>query len=272
MIEISFSKLVESGEYRHVPVVFSIGVFDGVHRGHKLVLEKLVKLKEERKAEKSAVITFATNPKGREGALDTLRLRSEYIASFGVNLLAVIDFSPIFSKITACEFTELLTKAFQPSGAVVGADFHFGNPSAEADGHGLERFLREMGCDAPVEIADSVLDGNGEKISSSRLRQMIEKGELGCFLKLSGQFYRVDLVPLPYRLDSGELIFSRASIHQLLPPPGLYDAAILSLKGKVIKAEAEIDGESLHVLPSSGFYECGKDELLLDSLYLEKRR
>ena len=114
---------------------------------------------------------------------------------------------------------------------------------------------------------DSVRDERGDKISSTHLRQMIEKGDLRCFLSLSGQFYRVDLVPLPYRSGSGELIFSRASIHQLLPPPGVYDAVLLLRNGKSAGCTAEIDCGNLRV---SGL--CGKDELLLDSLYLEKRR
>ena len=275
MIDIPFRELVENGGFRERTAVFSIGVFDGVHLGHKAIIESLIALKKERDAELSVVITFSENPKARRGVLDTLRLRKEYIASFGVDLLAVIDFSPIFSKITACEFTSLLLEAFRPRGAAVGEDFRFGNPSSEADGRGLERLLREKGCEAPVRIVDSVLDEEGKKISSTRLRQMIEKGELGCFPRLSGQFYRVDLVPLPYRSCSEGLIFSRASIHQLLPPPGLYDAALMGQNGKEVIAEARIDEDYL-LISASGLQvlcsECGKDGLLLDSLYLEKRR
>ncbi len=268
---IPFSELVETGGLRNVPSVFSIGVFDGVHKGHQAILEHLMLMKERLGAALSIVITFSVNPKGRSGSLDTMRLRSQYIGSFGVDVLAVIDFSPVFSKITACGFTHLLRKAFLPAGAVVGQDFRFGNPSEQGNGEDLGRLLAAEGVDCITEIADSVLDGSGEKISSTRLRQMIEKGELGCFLSLSGQFYRVDLVPLPYRSGSGELIFSRASIHQLLPPPGAYDAGLALSDGSRVGCIAEIDGENLRLV-ISGRGTAGKDVQLPDSLYLEKRR
>ena len=269
---VSFDSLVESGEYSKTSTVFSIGVFDGVHLGHKAILERLIEVKKEMSASLSAVITFSSNPKGRAGALDTLRLRAEYIQSFGVDILAVIDFSPVFSKITACGFTELLAAAFKPVAAVVGEDFRFGNPQSDGDGEKLQSLLAARGVDSISYTVDSVKDEDGVKISSTRLRLMIEKGDLGCFLGLSGQFYRVDLVPLPYRSGSEELIFSRASIHQLLPPPGVYDAALLLSDGRKVKCTAVISDESLSIHDVLSGKACGKDELLLDSLYLEKRR
>ena len=116
------------------------------------------------------------------------------------------------------------------------------------------------------------------KISSTHLRQLIEKGDLGCFLRLSGQFYRVDLVPLPYRPCSGGLVFSREPIHQLLPPQGAYDARLLLSDGRCIGCIAGIDEEFLSLsLPSSlsaigGKGEDGNGSLQLDSLFLEKKR
>ena len=275
---VPFDELVSEGGMRSVPTVFSIGVFDGVHQGHKAVFERLMAMKKETGAEAAAVITFSINPKGRYGSLDTMRLRAEYISRFGVDVLAVIDFSPVFSKITACGFAGLLIKAFDTVGCVVGDDFRFGNPSDDGDGHDLERMLSADGRRCRTKIVDSVLDPEGVRISSSRIRQMIEKGELGCIPGLSGRFYRVDLVPLPYRSGSGELIISRASIHQLLPPPGAYDAALLLEDGRMFGLCAQIGGESLRLSAGTdssafGFREAfGKEALPLDSLYLEKRR
>ena len=271
MRTVSFDSLLKSGEYRSVPSVISIGVFDGVHNGHRAILEALMRMKKEKKAAVAAVITFSVNPKGENAQLDTLRLREEYMASSGVDVLVVIDFSPVFSKITACEFIALLKRAFSVRGAAVGEDFRFGNPASQGDGRDLERLLRKDGVDCTVQIVDSVNDSEGMRISSTRLRQMIIKGDLGCIPQLSGQFYRVDLVPLPYRSGSGELIYSRESIHQLLPPPGAYDAALSSIDGKKHSCIAEIGDNALRILPLDAGL-CGKDDLLPDSLYLEKRR
>ena len=274
----SFSELAASGRFRNRRTVLSIGVFEGMHNGHQRILSQLSDLKKELGADISAAITFSVNPKGRQGSLDTLRIRAEEIEAYGVDILAVIDFSPVFSKITACGFAGLLIKAFDTVGCVVGDDFRFGNPSDDGDGHDLERMLSADGRRCRTKIVDSVLDPEGVRISSSRIRQMIEKGELGCIPGLSGRFYRVDLVPLPYRSGSGELIISRASIHQLLPPPGAYDAALLLEDGRMFGLCAQIGGESLRLSAGTdssafGFREAfGKEALPLDSLYLEKRR
>ncbi len=274
----SFSDLVSSGELRNVRTVLTIGVFDGVHLGHRAILRAAEKLKKELSADISMAVTFSVNPKDRKGNIDTLRLRAEGIAAEGTDILAVIDFSPEFSKISACGFIDLLMKAVNPAGAAVGSDFRFGNPSSQGRAEDLGPMLRSKGADCRVEIVDSVLDDEGVRISSTALREMISKGELGCFPRFSGQFYRVDLVPLPYGSRSGELIFSRAPIHQLLPPPGSYDARLLSGDGKSTECAAVIDGESLRVILPSGSFadvsgkEEGKGTMLLDSLYLEKRR
>ena len=269
---LSFSEYIDEGKKNPQRTVFSIGVFDGVHFGHKAILEDLRRLKKESGAECSAVFTFSTNPKGRKGDLDTLRLRAENIAEYDVDVLAVIDFSTDFSMITAVGFVDMLSSSMIAVGAAVGDDFRFGNPHEEGSGRDLGLLLRRKGFDCTIDIVDSVLTEDGEKISSTYMRQMINKGELGCIPGLSGQFYRVDLVPLPYRSCSGELIISRALIHQLLPPLGTYDAALLFRDGRRTVCTALLSEDFLRIaLPSSGM-DNGKEELLLDSLYLEKRR
>ena len=274
---LSFSEYIDEGKKNPQRTVFSIGVFDGVHFGHKAILEDLRRLKKESGAECSAVFTFSTNPKGRKGDLDTLRLRAENIAEYDVDVLAVIDFSTDFSMITAVGFVDMLSSSMIAVGAAVGDDFRFGNPHEEGSGRDLGLLLRRKGFDCTIDIVDSVLTEDGEKISSTYMRQMINKGELGCIPGLSGQFYRVDLVPLPYRSCSGELIFSRASIHQLLPPPGSYDAALCHADGKEEACIALIGEIDLRIrmdaaATASSAGTCGKEAMLLDSLYLEKRR
>ncbi len=273
MIAVPFSSL----DIRDRRSVFTIGVFDGVHLGHRAILRTLMEMKEALGAETAAAITFSVNPKCRNGQIDTMRLRAEAIGNEGVDVLAVIDFSPDFSKISACGFMDLLLKSMTPAGAAVGSDFRFGNPSSEKGCRDLGPMLMAKGCDCSVSIVDSVLDPSGERISSTRIREMISEGRLGGIPALAGQFYRVDLVPLPYGSCSGELIFSRALIHQLLPPLGTYDARLLSASGKSAGCTAAIDGEYLRLrLPSSSLSMLrggnGKEELLLDSLYLEKKR
>ena len=273
-----FGRLLSSGLLKDRRTVFSIGVFDGVHRGHHAILSAL-KAKAADENAVSLAITFSSNPKKESrGSLDTLRLRSQYIESFGIDFLAVIDFSTEFSKITACGFASLLSELCDPVEAVFGSDFRFGSPESQKGGKDLPGLLAAYGKECSVDIVDSVLDDGGVKISSTRLREMIEKGELGTFLKLSGQFYRVDLVPIPYRSCSGELIFSRASIHQLLPPLGTYDTRLLASDGRCAECVSVIDREFLRI--SDPFHSSvigssmsqGKGKLQLDSIFLERKR
>ncbi len=273
-----FSSLLSRGELKNSRTVFSIGVFDGVHLGHHAILSTLKRRAEEMDA-RSLAITFSSNPKNKStGCLDTLRLRSSYIASFGIDFLAVIDFSTEFSKITACGFALLLSELCDPVHAVFGSDFRFGSRESQREGRDMPELLALYGKKCSVDIVDSVLDDDGIRISSTRLRKMIEKGELGTFLKLSGQFYRVDLVPIPYRSCSGELIFSRASIHQLLPPLGTYDTRLLASDGRYAECVSEIDREFLrisdpfHLSATGGGSSQGKGKLQLDSIFLERKR
>ena len=273
-----FGRLLSSGLLKDRRTVFSIGVFDGVHRGHHAILSAL-KAKAADENAVSLAITFSSNPKkGSTGNLDTLRLRSLYIESFGIDFLAVIDFSTEFSKITACGFASLLSELCDPVAAVFGSDFRFGSPESQKEGKDFSGLLSSCGRECSVEIVDSVLDAGGVRISSTRLRKMIENGELEDFLRLSGQFYRVDLVPIPYRSCSGELIISRASIHQLLPPLGTYDTRLLASDGRCAECVSEICGEFLRIPDpfrasaiGSG-EDQGKGKLQLDSIFLERRR
>ena len=274
-----FQSLIVSGRIRKRRAVIAIGVFDGVHRGHQKILETLVRETAEEKDSVSLVISFLTNPKSAAtGALDTIRLREEYVSSFGVDFLALIDFSTDFSKITASGFVDMLLSATIPVAAVVGTDFHFGNPAHQASGRDIPRLFADKGHSCRIVEVDSVLDGNGRKISSTYLRQLVIQGELGCFPSLSGQFYRVDLVPLPYRSCSGELIFSRSSIHQLLPPLGTYDTRLLLSDGRMLESTVRIEEEflvlSLPFSPSANAIaeSLDKEDLHLDSLFLEKRK
>ena len=84
----SFSELAASGRFRNKRTVLSIGVFEGMHKGHQRILSQLADLKKELCADISAAITFSVNPKGRQGSLDTLRTRAEEIEAYGVDIHA----------------------------------------------------------------------------------------------------------------------------------------------------------------------------------------
>lgn len=274
-----FNELLTSKKKAETPALISIGVFDGIHNGHKHIIERLVSLKEKHPGSEVMAITFSSNPKpNQEGSLDTLRLRAEFMERMGVNSFVVIDFSENFSRISACGFVSLLTELTKPEAIVVGADFRFGHPSSSASARDLHSMFLEKGLDVEVEIVEQILTEGGEKISSTLLRRLIKNGELEYFFQLSGQRFQVDLMPIPYRFDDEVLVFSTEAIHQLLPPLGAYDTELLLSDGRVLKTKCVIAEEFLrlsHLSLLSVFGRQGRSEkadVQIDSLLFGEKR
>lgn len=230
---IDFNTLVEEKKYKDSPVVLAIGVFDGVHKGHRRLLSTLEDLKNGIPGAISIVISFNMNPKlSSSGSLDTIRLREEEMRQIGVNSFVLIDFSENFSRISASGFSHSLAECLNPLYLVVGRDFRCGHPSSSTDGPGLCEMLRKEGRSTRLIQVDYVLAENGEKVSSSMLRKYITSGEVCKYRELSGEFFRIDLDPLPSRFENGGIVFEYMSSRQLLPPPGVYEAELHLKNGK----------------------------------------
>ncbi len=271
-----FMALLENGQKKDRKTVIAIGVFDGVHKGHQAVFRNLADEKGRLGAEESMVISFSRNPKSSaSGSLDTLRLREEYVSSFSIDSFVIIDFSDAFSRISADGFLRMLMRICRPVAVVVGSDFRLGNPSCSATAYDLHSMFLADGADVRVSIVEPILTEGGEKISSTLLRTIIRLGKLKEFRELSGQCYRVDLVPIPYRFISGDLVFSSNLIHQLLPPLGAYEAMLVLCDGTVIDGTVKItDCNLVFSSLSADFasiiqdHDSLEEKLQLDSIFL----
>ena len=129
--------------------------------------------------------------------------------------------------------------------------------------------------DTKVIIEKAILTEGGEKISSTLVRRVIEKGETGCIPNLTGRKYRIDLMPCPFRLGDGFLEISTKSIHQLLPPPGAYDATLLGRNGVLMDGVCRIERDNLLFSSPQGdpyFLEMEKDGVLPDSIFFGERK
>ena len=125
------------GKFRK-PVV-AMGVFDGVHRGHRKILKSAVN-KARRIGGKSIVLTFNPHPQ-KEKSLYSLEHRLKIIEELGIDACVVINFSRHFSKIKAESFVrDILVKRIGAEYVYVGRDFRFGR---KAEG-GLA-LLRKLG-------------------------------------------------------------------------------------------------------------------------------
>ena len=261
-----FDSLLESGAKKDKEMVFSIGVFDGVHKGHQKIFESVHTETLRHPGYESMCITFSTNPKNsRAGCLDTLRLREEYVSSFSINSFTIIDFSENFSKISASGFASEIMRLFKPRILVVGSDFKCGHPQESANGEGMKRIFASMGAEIELKTVDFVLSDSGEKISSTLLRQLIKEGKLESYSRFSGQDYHLDLLTEPSRFSDGVMTISREHISQLLPPPGVYEGTFVDSKRATYPVEMKIDEYELSINGLDAFRQA-------DSLFITRRK
>ena len=105
--------------------VVLIGVFDGLHRGHRYLIQKAVSLSRARN-KKSVCVTFHPHPKGQP-YLISLEHRLKLIEALGVDYCLVIKFNRRFSRIPAEDFIkDILVKFFHPEFIFIGENFRFG--------------------------------------------------------------------------------------------------------------------------------------------------
>lgn len=274
MKEYDFISLLNSKELKDKEAVITIGVFDGVHLGHQTLLKRVKEESIKLPSSISMVITFSSNPKpGKFRNIDTLRLRKEEVEKEGIDVFVVIDFSYEFSMISASGFIEMLTSLTTPKTVVVGEDFRFGNPSSSASAQDLGSIFHSLGIDTKVIIEKAILTEGGEKISSTLVRRVIEKGETGCIPSLIGRKYRVDLMPCPFRLEDGALVYGKDSIHQLLPPPGVYEVESLDESGLICNGLCYVEDDNLRFKPTDkDKTELSTCSLPLDSIFFGERK
>jgi riboflavin kinase/FMN adenylyltransferase len=153
----------------------TIGVFDGIHRGHRALIDKI---SARSPLLVPAVLTFRENPKKStrpglfEGDILDYREKIRLFDELGVELCVVIDFSADFCKLKGREFFGLMCRFLCPAYAAIGANFRCGfglDTGAEA----FRLLGKEKGVE--VEIVPPVLEG-GLPVSSSRIRSALKAG------------------------------------------------------------------------------------------------
>lgn len=171
----------------------AIGYFDGVHRGHAEVIGRAVTYARAHGIQ-SAVMTFHPHPKevlGRGSQYATfltpLEAKLQAFAELGVDLVYIVQFDLPFAAVTPQQFVDQLLVPLGIRRVVVGFDFHFG-----ARGAGDVTMLHQLcePADITVEDVPPLLDG-GNKVSSSRIRQLLADGEPAAATRLLGRRFAV---------------------------------------------------------------------------------
>jgi len=227
-------------------VAGTIGVFDGVHRGHQALLEEL-----GRDGASGLVVTFRDNPKKLlnpqyPGDLMTWDEKLRALGDAGVGQVVVIDFSPGFSTIAGRDFFLTLKKSFVFSKLVLGWNFSFGKNSATT--------AADLGWLADPETRLTILPPfslEGQVVSSSAVRKAIVEGNLAQARTLSGRPYALPL-GVPVRWDDGRYTVARSAVGKLLPPTGTYP---VRLDGRTVDLTIEQDALSWESPPGIRFQE-----------------
>ena len=157
----------------------SIGVFDGVHRGHQMLIGHM--LDEARKRHLTGgVITFhphpltVVRPEIKISYLESLERRVELLSNLGVDFVSVLQFTSELQQVSAEDFARLLVEEAGLRLLVVGEDFRLGR-----GGEGTVEVLTALGEELGYEVLPVPLLGdNSDRVSSTRVRNALAAGEM----------------------------------------------------------------------------------------------
>jgi riboflavin kinase/FMN adenylyltransferase len=208
-------------------MLLTIGVFDGVHLGHKHLIAKLKEL-AQKQGDLSGVITFSQHPREVLSpqttlpSLTSLEQRLVLLQGEGVDIVIPLPFTPRIASLSPKQFLSLLKEYLKVKGLVVGPDFALGK-DRQGDIDALRRLGKEMGFS--VTVVPPLRIG-GEVVSSTAIRKALADGDMEKAQKLLGRPFR-----LQGRVVSGDkrgikLGFPTANLEaapgQALPASGVY--------------------------------------------------
>ncbi len=217
------------------PSVVTIGVFDGVHLGHQRIVGRAAEI-AARLGLPVVVVTFDPHPDEvvRPGShppfLSSARRRAELLAGLGVRAVCVLPFTREFSELGPDEFVRaVLVDRLHAARVVVGEDFRFGYRAA-----GDVALLAKLGekYDFTAEGVPLLAD-DGVRISSSRIRERLDAGDVASAARDLGRPHRVEGVVVRGRHRGRALGFPTANLetlpHTAIPADGVYAGWLLRL-------------------------------------------
>ena len=209
-------------------VMATIGFFDGVHLGHRFLIDE-VKAAAAQRGLPSAVITFPTHPRSvlqqayQPRLLNSFADKLRLLATTGVDYCIVLDFTEALSQLSAEAFLRILATHWRVKGLVIGYDHRFGHDRRD----GFEQYV-EYGQRWGIEILKAAaFDAGHTAVSSSEIRRLVQEGKVERAAQLLTYAYHIS-----GRIVSGYKVgrtlgFPTANIQpddpmQLLPGIGVY--------------------------------------------------
>ena len=208
--------------------VITIGVFDGVHRGHQRIVGTAVE-EARRRGLRSVVITFDPHPDEvvRPGTHPPLlagtKRRIELLEGLGADAVVVVPFTLELSRMAPDDFVQsVLVDRLHAAHVIVGEDFRFGHKAK-----GDVALLRELGEKYDFTAEGLPLVANGGTISSTHIRERLEAGDVEAAARALGRPHRVEgVVVRGHQRGRALLGFPTANVesppHTAIPADGVY--------------------------------------------------
>jgi riboflavin kinase / FMN adenylyltransferase len=219
--------------------VITVGTFDGVHRGHRDVIERVVARSRSLKIP-SVLVTFdphpleVVNPSAAPLLLTTHDEKLEVIAETGIDYMAVVPFTPQLASYSAEDFVELiLRRCFRMRELLIGYDHGFGRQRT-----GDVNVLRSLGerDGFRVEVVEPVSTPDGHSVSSTSIRRAVAGGDLDRAAAGLGRLYSVSGRVIEGAQRGRTIGFPTLNLgppppRKLLPPEGVYAVRVQTPAG-----------------------------------------
>ncbi len=218
------------------PCVATVGTFDGFHLGHQSILELMSRI-AKKDGFKTTIVTFAPHPRkvltGQPvKILTTLREKLQIFSEHGIDQVLIIKFTKAFAAKSSRDFVKkILVDRLGVQAMVIGHDHHFGR-NREGSFENLNRMGKEFGFTA--HEAPPFKNG-GELINSSKIRQLIEAGDvekasryLGRPYQISGEVYHGDGRGRKIGFPTANIALDEPD--KLIPAQGVYAVDVIAEK------------------------------------------
>lgn len=223
----------------------AIGVFDGVHAGHRAIVERARAAAAEDGA-RTVVISFDPHPNAvvrpdqTPQMLTTVDQRAALLGGLGVDALLALPFTRELSQLTAEEFVEqVLVSRLHASHVVVGANFRFGHKAA-----GDVALLRREGDEFGFGVDAVELLGGEEPVSSTRVRALVAEGDVAAAAAALGRPHLVQGPVVRGDARGRELGYPTANVDvaasMAVPADGVYAGWLVRADGTRLAAAISV--------------------------------
>jgi len=243
IIQLSYPHEIKKAKLKDT--VAAIGFFDGIHKGHEAVIEKAISI-ANKENKQSAVISFHPHPsvvlkKSSEDIqyITTIEEKKNILEALGVDCFYIIKFNEVLSKLSPEKFIEHFIIGLHVTHLVAGFDYTFGHKGA-----GNMTNIKDMSDGKFTTTVVEKLENGMEKVSSTRIRQLLKTGSVDEIQSLLGRVYETTgTVVKGDNRGGSQLGFPTANLEiprdKFLPKQGVY-AVKVRYKGETYNGMANL--------------------------------